>query len=242
MRSQMIFNFKIICLLVIMIAHTELPSQNIPSSARSRDAINRVLPSLNKELSVKNFNTGSPIFIRIFKESYELEIWLYDDGLYELFKYYKICTWGDQGLGPKTRQGDGKAPEGFYIVKARNLNPLSDYHLAFNLGYPNPYDQAHQRTGSALMVHGNCCSIGCYAMTDKYIEEIYTLADAAFRNGQDAFQVQIFPFRMTAANLEKHKASEWNDFWRNLKGGYDYFEKNKIPPKVSVKEMRYVFD
>ena len=109
------------------------------------------------------------------------------------------------------------------------------------LGYPNAYDRAHGRTGSALMVHGRCVSIGCYAMTDKYIEEIYLLADAAFSGGQSYFRVHIFPFRMTDENLQRHASSRWLDFWQNLAEGYQWFELSKVPPDVIVENLRYSF-
>ncbi len=159
-------------------------AQEIPSSARSRAVISRVKPKLQSEFSRAGFNWGTPIFIRIFKEINELEICLKDRENFRLFKTYKICTYGWRSLGPKIRQGDGRAPEGFYYVLPRQMNPVSNFHLSFNLGYPNAYDKIHGRTGSALMVHGSCVSIGCYAMTDKGIEEIFTLADASLRNGQ----------------------------------------------------------
>jgi murein L,D-transpeptidase YafK len=145
-------------------------------------------------------------------------------------------------LGPKRQLGDGQASEGFYYVRPIQLNPLSTFHLSFNLGYPNRYDRIHGRTGSALMVHGSCVSIGCYAMTDSVIEEIYTLADAAFNNGQPFFRVHLFPFRMTKGNMERHQDSAWIEFWRNLREGYDYFENTFKPPNVLVRNRRYVFE
>jgi murein L,D-transpeptidase YafK len=216
--------------------------QDIPSSSRSREAITRVRPRIAKELADQNLELGHSIFIRIFKEDMALEIWMKHETGFRLFRTYSICNYGSGGLGPKTRQGDGMAPEGFYFVTPSQLNPASDFHLAFNLGYPNRYDTYHGRTGSALMVHGECVSIGCYAMTNSGIEEIYTIADAAFRNGQPFFRVHIFPFKMTGENMTKHKDSEWHEFWLNLKEGYDWFEdNNRIPPDVIVGDGRYVF-
>lgn len=217
--------------------------REIPSSARSRAAISRVKPKLQKEFSLAGFNWGTQIFIRIFKRTKELEIWLKDREKFRLFKTYKICTYGWRYLGPKTKQGDGRAPEGFYFVLPRQLNPNSKYHLSFNLGYPNTYDRIHGRTGSALMVHGKCVSIGCYAMTDEGIEEIFALADASLRKGQRFFRVHIFPFHMTDKNMKKYRRSDWYEFWKNLKKGYDFFEKNgHYPPNVEVKNKRYVFE
>ncbi|MBF0225969.1 MAG: murein L,D-transpeptidase [Desulfobacterales bacterium] len=214
---------------------------SIPSSKRSKIAIKRVQPTLEMEFKNQNLQYGSQIFMRIFKESKELEIWVQKDSQYVLFKTYKICTYSGS-LGPKIKLWDMQAPEGFYFVTPQRLNPNSDFHLSFNLGYPNEYDRSHKRTGSALMVHGNCVSIGCYAMTDSGIEEIYAIADAAFRNGQKFFRVHIFPFRMTKKNMENHQKSEWIEFWNNLKQGYDYFENKKIPPNVKVKNRIYVFE
>ncbi|MDO9027264.1 MAG: murein L,D-transpeptidase family protein [Candidatus Roizmanbacteria bacterium] len=217
-------------------------SQEIPSSKRSKEAISLVRPRLEKELGNAKLTWGLPIYIRIFKEEKELEIWLQDGANFKKFKTYPICTYGFGSLGPKVRKGDSQAPEGFYTVTANRLNPVSNFHLSFDLGYPNEYDRIHKRTGSALMVHGSCVSIGCYAMTDKRIEEIYAMADAAIRNGQRFFQVHIFPFRMTDENMKRHAESEWTDFWKNLKEGYDIFEGNgHRPPDVTVKNQRYVF-
>ncbi len=214
----------------------------VPSSSRSTEAINRVKPKLEKELEAKKIKYGSAIFIRIFKESEELEVWVKNENLFQKFKTFKICTYGSEGFGPKEKDGDGKAPEGFYTVSARDMNPVSNFHLSFNLGYPNEYDKSHRRTGSALMVHGRCVSIGCYAMTDAGIEEIYALADGALRAGQRSFMVHIFPYRMTDENMKKNHSHKWIDFWRNLKAGYDYFEEKHIPPEIKVKDKIYVFE
>ncbi len=199
-------------------------------------------PQLEKELNKKGLVLGSEVFIRLFKQEESLEVWLKKDSQFELFKTYKICTYGSEGLGPKLKEGDGKAPEGFYYVKKQQLNPRSSYHLAFNLGFPNKYDKAHGRTGSALMVHGNCVSVGCYAMTDDKIEEIYTIVHQALDNGQEFFRVHIFPFKMSPENMRKHKDSQWFSFWQNLKQGYDYFEVNHRPPNVDVNNRVYVFN
>lgn len=210
-----------------------------PNSTRAESAIKKVTPRLTRELDKKSLKIGQPIFIRIFKSSDELEVWMKSGDTFTLFKTYPICYFSGN-LGPKQKTGDRQSPEGFYRVAARQLNPYSSFHLSFNLGYPNAYDRAHGRTGDALMVHGNCVSVGCYAMTDKRIEEIYTLADAALRNGQNAFDVHVFPFRLTAETLKKHTKSPWLDFWQNLQQGYDYFEQHHVPPQITVKQKRYI--
>lgn len=228
----------VIALLAAQTGHV----QSIPSSSRSREAIARVTPLLEQEFADARLTWGANIFMRIFKAENELEVWIEHEGHFRLLKIYPICTYGSGDLGPKIRQGDNQAPEGFYFVTPNQLNPSSSFHLSFNLGYPNRYDRYHGRTGGALMVHGSCVSIGCYAMTNEKIEEIYTIADAAFRKGQSFFRIHIFPFRMTDENMQAHLNDVWIEFWQNLKEGYDFFAENEnIPPNVEIRNGRYVF-
>ena len=207
---------------------------------RSVAAAQRVKPALEKALAAKKLRWGAPVFIRIFKEEKQLELWVDDGNQFRLFKTWAICKFSG-ALGPKLKEGDGQAPEGFYFVPRKRMNPRSRFHLSFNVGYPNAYDRARKRTGSALMVHGNCVSIGCYAMTDAGIEEIYSLCDAALMDGQKFFRVHCFPFRMTEANMKRHGKSKWMSEWKNLKTGYDWFEKSKRPPNVTVSGKIYTF-
>jgi murein L,D-transpeptidase YafK len=191
-------------------------------------------------LGRKGMDKAAPIFVRIFKEESELEVWkARDDGRFYHFKTYPICNWSGN-LGPKTTLGDKQAPEGFYRVNANQMNPNSQYYLAFNLGYPNAYDRSLQRTGDALMVHGKCKSVGCYAMTDALIEEIYALARESLVAGQESIEVHAFPFRMTEANMARYRDNPNVPFWRTLKQGYDFFEKYRLTPAVAVCERRYV--
>ncbi len=214
-----------------------------PKSRRSKAAVSRHRQRLIKAFSAKGLRFGAPVFIRLFKASRELEIWVKktNQPAFKHFKTYRIAAFSGK-LGPKFAEGDWQAPEGFYFVPASRLNPNSRFHLSFNLGYPNAYDRAHHRTGSALMVHGNRVSTGCYAMTDKQIEEIYSIVDAALSAGQPFFRVHIFPFRLTEDNLAAHRQSKHWAFWNNLRQGYEQFEKTKIPPNVSVKNKRYAFN
>ncbi len=193
-------------------------------------------------ISSKNMDKASPILVRVFKEEAELEVWKQNrDGQYDLLKTYPICKWSGD-LGPKKKEGDRQAPEGFYTITPGQMNPNSNYYLAFNTGFPNAYDRSHGYSGSELMVHGDCSSRGCYAMTDEQIQEIYALARESFFGGQRAFQFQAFPFRMTAMNMARHRNNPNFAFWKMLKEGYDNFEATKIEPKVAVCEQRYVFD
>jgi murein L,D-transpeptidase YafK len=197
-----------------------------------------VAVSLEKRLEELSLKVGNALFIRIFKKEGILETWIEDNGIYVHLKDYNICAYSGH-LGPKLKEGDRQAPEGFYSVSKHHLNPNSKFHLSFNLGYPNVYDKAYERTGSFLMVHGNCVSIGCYAMTDEKIEEIYALVEGALEKGQKSVQVHAFPFRMNKENMLWQQRNKWYDFWVNLKEGYDYFETQKIPPTIIVENKRY---
>jgi len=216
---------------------------NLPSSQRATVAIYKNKPVLTEQLIQQGLQIGDPVFIRIFKQSSELEVFVQrqSDKKFQLFRTYRICDFSGT-LGPKIKEGDHQSPEGFYYVKPNQLNPLSSYHLSFNLGFPNQYDRFHGRTGSFLMVHGNCVSIGCYAMTDEKIEEIYTLVHSALAGGQGFFRVHAFPFRMTDENMAKYTNNKWYNYWLNLKQGYDFFETRQIPPNVNHKSGVYIFE
>src|ERR1700676_2885123 len=212
------------------------------SLANNAKANQPVPPKLIAEMTAKDMDLQSPMLVRLFKQEDELEVWKQDrSGRFALLKTYPICRWSGD-LGPKVREGDRQAPEGFYAISPAQMNPQSAYYLSFNTGYPNAYDRALGHTGSELMVHGDCSSRGCYAMTDEQIQEIYALARESFFGGQNAFQLEAFPFRMTALNMAKHRNNLNFAFWKMLKEGYDHFEATKQEPKVAVCEKRYVFD
>ena len=197
---------------------------------------------LVKKMETKGMSLGAPILLRIFKEENVMEVWKQDhNNRFALLNTYEICKWSGK-LGPKHKEGDRQAPEGFYHVTPGLMNPNSSYHLSFNMGFPNSYDRANDRTGSFLMIHGACSSAGCYSMTDEYVEEIYALAREAFKGGQKSFQIQAFPFRMTAENMAKNVDHKSFQFWKMLKEGSDHFEVTKLQPKVDVCEKRYVFN
>jgi len=199
------------------------------------------LADLEGRLSAKGLKLGAPVLVRVFKREFALEVWLRDEGRYRHFATYPICRWSGR-LGPKLREGDRQSPEGFYLVGKRSLNPQSRWHRSFNLGFPNVYDRAHGRTGSFLMVHGGCSSIGCYAITNAAVDEVWRLVTAALNGGQMRFQVQAFPFRMTEANLARYEGDPRLPFWRQLKQGHDLFEAAKLPPRVRVCRGKYAFE
>jgi murein L,D-transpeptidase YafK len=193
---------------------------------------------LSARLASKGLTKGSPIYIRIFKASSELELWMLKGDKYVLLDVYPICHWTGT-IGPKLREGDRQSPEGFYSVGARQMRLVGRWRSAFNLGFPNPYDQLNKRTGSYILVHGGCSSTGCFAMTDGVQDEIYGLADAAHKQGQARFHVHVFPFRMTEENLAAHADSPWASFWQDLKVAFDTFERTRVPPRVAICGLRY---
>jgi murein L,D-transpeptidase YafK len=193
-------------------------------------------------LQQKKMPKYSPILVRVFKEESELEIWKQDTtGHFQIVKTYPICRWSGD-LGPKLHEGDRQAPDGFYTITPELMNPNSNYYLAINTGFPNSFDKANERDGTFLMIHGDCWSSGCYAMTDEQMGEIYSLARDSLLGGQPSFQIQAYPFRLTPANLARHRINPNLDFWMMLKIGNDHFEATHLEPKVAVCDRRYVFD
>ena len=222
-------------------------AEGAPASAKAAPALpekaTRALPAaLVSLLERKKMPRLSPILIRIFKEESELEVWKATaTGRFELLKLYPVCRWSGE-IGPKLHEGDYQAPEGFYAITPRLMNPNSSYYLAINMGFPNAFDAANGRDGSLIMIHGDCASIGCYAMTDAQIGEIYGLARDAFLGGKRTLQVQAYPFRMTPDNLARHRTNPSLPFWQMLKVGNDHFEATHLAPRVDVCDRRYVFD
>jgi murein L,D-transpeptidase YafK len=199
-------------------------------------------PEVLSLLRQKKMPKYSPIVVRLFKEEAELEVWKQDTtGRFQILKIYPICRWSGD-LGPKLQEGDRQAPEGFYTITPELMNPNSNFYLAINVGYPNSFDKANKRDGSLLMIHGDCSSSGCYAMTDEQISEIYSLARDSFLGGRPSFQVQAYPFRLTPVNLVRHRNNPDFAFWKMLKIGNDHFETTHLEPKVDVCNRLYVFD
>jgi murein L,D-transpeptidase YafK len=212
------------------------------SLATNAKANQPVSPKLVAAMTEKDMDLQSPILVRLFKQEAELEVWKQTrSGQFALLKTYPICRWSGD-LGPKVREGDRQAPEGFYSINPSQMNPQSAYYLSFNTGFPNAFDKVLGRTGSQLMVHGDCSSRGCYAMTDEQIAEIYSLGRESFFGGQRAFQFQAYPFRMTPVNMAKHRNNPNMAFWKMIKEGYDHFEVTRQEPKVDFCEKKYVFD
>ncbi len=193
---------------------------------------------LKERLQSRSLKSSLPILIRIFKAESKVELWMQKDGVFNLFATYPICNWSGT-LGPKLKEGDRQTPEGFYTVTRRQLHRRGRWRNALNLGFPNAYDRALDRSGSYILVHGGCSTVGCFAMTDDVAREIYRLTSAAIYGGQKHVPVHVFPFHMSQKNLAAHATSPWFDFWSDLKEGYDAFERNRRLPRVSVCDGRY---
>jgi murein L,D-transpeptidase YafK len=208
-----------------------------------KNKVEQPLPAtILADMQKKDMPRQSPIMIRILKEEGKLEIWKAKaDNRFDVIKSYDICAWSGK-LGPKVKEGDRQAPEGFYNLTPAHLNPNSKYYLAINTGFPNRYDQANGRYGTNLMIHGACSSSGCYSMTDEQVLEIYAFARDAFKGGQTSVQLEALPFRMSAENMARHRDNPNYDFWKMLKVGYDNFEVTKRPPDVGFCEKKYVFN
>ena len=220
---------------VLAEARAEAPATN----PRAENLIAKTKEKIEQELRQKGFAAGQPIYVRIFKLPGTLEIWMNKGRGYDLFKTYQICNYSGFP-GPKVNEGDWQSPEGFYSVSAKQMKPNSQYHLAFDIGYPNELDTSKNRSGNLIMVHGDCQSVGCFAMGDNRIEEIYMLAHAALMKGQERFNVHIFPFQMTDKNMHKFATSPWIKFWKTLEPAFSIFEKSKQIPEVAVANGEYV--
>lgn len=216
--------------------HDAAPDRVERQRAYARGAMLPGTPDLERfdqRLAAKGLSRGNPIYIRIFKETSELELWIAKGGRFELFETYPVCHWTGT-LGPKLREGDKQSPEGFYTVSDRQMRLIGRWPKAFNLGYPNVHDQLNRRTGSYILVHGGCSSTGCFAMTEAVQEEIYRLAQSAQAGGQQRFQVHVFPFRMTDRRMSETANHRWHGFWQQLKPAYDSFERSHLPPRIAV--------
>jgi murein L,D-transpeptidase YafK len=195
---------------------------------------------VSKRLNEAGFALGQPLLIRIYKQESKLELWMKRAAVYERVWTYPICKWSG-ALGPKLKEGDKQSPEGYYFASRKQLLPTSRHHRAINTGFPNSFDSGHGRTGTVLMIHGACTSIGCYAMTDPAIDDIYTIVEAALDNGQLDIPMHLYPFRMTKENLDRHSGHPWISFWRNLAEGDALFAATGLPPPVWTCNGKYEF-
>lgn len=189
------------------------------------------------------------IYIRSFKYDSQLEVWVRDAGSanFKLFKTYKVCALAGT-LGPKRMEGDYQVPEGFYYIT--EFNPRSDFHLSLKLNYPNQSDKKLSdslRPGGGIYIHGSCVTVGCIPINDMQIEELYLIAATAKNNGQDFIPVHIFPIRFNNPQSQEYLNRLTKDnpgqqkFSVRLKEAYDYFDKEKQLPVISINKRGEYF-
>lgn len=192
-------------------------------------------------------NQGIPyppqkLFIRVFKQEKILEVWALptvSNAVFKLVKSYPICRTSGN-LGPKRREGDLQIPEGFYHID--RFNPESNFYLSLGINYPNPADKILGRKGELggdIFIHGGCATIGCVPITDEYIKEVYWLAVQAKSNGQTKIPVHIFPTKLDDRAVARLQNTFPNNdtlinFWENLKIGYNWFERYRKLPTISI--------
>jgi murein L,D-transpeptidase YafK len=192
-------------------------------------------------LAAVGLSLGAPMLIRVFKAESELEVWLQGKRRYVRFATYPICYWSGM-LGPKLREGDKQTPEGFYYLTEDLLHHGGRWRRSLNLGYPNAFDRTQGRSGSVILIHGGCDSIGCLAMTNEVNAELYDLVAATLSRGAPSVPVHVFPFRMTPENIASYPAGRWSNFWDDLRQGYESFDRTHLPPRVTVCQKRYRID
>ena len=213
---------------------------------KSGEVSDRLEDSLKKQFEEKKL-TWPPqsLYIRSFKYDRQLEVWVKNGGndQYKLFKTYKVCMQSGT-TGPKRIEGDYQVPEGFYYIN--EFNPNSKYHLSLGLNYPNASDKIlsdTDRPGGSIYIHGNCVSIGCIALNDASIEELFMLTTRAKSNGQDFIPVHVFPVKYDVKKSIEYLAETTIDnqaiqkFAIRLKEAFDYFEEKKQLPLILVNKL-----
>ncbi len=222
--------------------------ENQKKYERVKNAYSKKEKFIKKILQEKNINYNSfEIFIRAFKKENLLQIFAKNktDKKFQLLTEYDFCTLSGE-LGPKRKQGDLQVPEGFYHIE--QFNPVSNFYLSLGVNYPNQSDQilGNKNLGGDIFIHGNCVSIGCIPITDEKIMELYILCVETKSNGQEKIPVHIFPAKMDEKGMEflsENHNSSLNNFWKNLKPAYDFFEKNFSLPEISVnKNGEYIIN
>ncbi len=195
---------------------------------------------LAKEFEERGLKLGSPVFLRVYKQTSEMELWVQRGPRYVLFKTYGICRWSG-GLGPKFYEGDRQSPEGLYRITTSDLIVNPRWDRAMNINYPNNFDNLNGRGGSGILIHGGCGSIGCFAIQNENVEDVYGAVRAALRGGQVYVPVLALPFRFSALAPEKEDTLRMNEFWADLRRADLLFERDKLPPVAWICDGRYLF-
>jgi len=196
--------------------------------------------SLSEKFKQKGLLLGAPVFLRIYKSTSEIELWVQQGPRFVLAQTYGICRWSGL-IGPKMTEGDRQSPEGLYHITAQGLIANLRWHRAMRLNYPNSYDVTNGRTGSGILIHGKCHSVGCFAIEDGNVEEVYEAVDAAFKAGQARIPVLSLPFRFGKLAEESSTPAELGEFWTDLRHADLMFNRDRIPPAALLCNSRYYF-
>ena len=209
------------------------------SLANNAKANQPVPPKLIADMTAKDMDLQSPILVRLYKQEAELEIWKQDrSGRFALLKTYPICRWSGD-LGPKVREGDRQAPEGFYTISPAQMNPQSAYYLSFTT--PAIRTRSTGARPHRLTADGAWRLLLARLLRDDRRADRgdHSLGRESFFGGQKSFQLQAYPFKMTPANMAKHRNNPNMPFWKMIKEGNDHFEVTKQSRRsISRKEIR----
>ncbi|MBZ4416495.1 murein L,D-transpeptidase family protein [Myxococcus sp. RHSTA-1-4] len=180
------------------------------------------------------------MYVRAFKHERELEVWAgAKAGPLVKVKTYPFCAASGE-LGPKRQRGDLQVPEGFYTIDL--FNPWSDYHLSMRVSYPNEADKRHKTAadpGGNIFVHGDCVSIGCIAIEDEPIQELYLMVLDTREKTKRNVPIHIFPRRLDDKGMKALEGGRSSTdplvaFWRSLQPAYTFFEEARHLPVTSV--------
>ncbi len=236
--------FRIVCVLLGALAFCMAGFQDATAARRIERSSASIVAAreglLAAEFAAKGLKLGSPVFIRIYKQNSKMELWVQQGARYVLFKTYGICRWAG-GLGPKMYEGDRQSPEGLYHISSEDLIVNPRWHRAMNINYPNQFDVVNGRGGSGILIHGKCGSVGCFAIQDANVEEVYDAVRAALHNGQSNIPVLALPFRFAKYAPTVEDTMNMNDFWSDLRRADLLFDRDRLPPVAYVCDGRYFF-
>lgn len=115
-----------------------------------------------------------------FKQERYVELWAKNEGIaWRLIHRYPLTAFSGR-LGPKLKESDGQIPEGIY--RLTTFNPFSSMHLSMMINYPNNFDKlqaskdGRRKLGNNIFLHGKALSVGCLAVGDKAIDQLFLLA------------------------------------------------------------------
>jgi len=209
---------------------------------RVKEAYTEKEKSITAQLAAKGIKTSEALqlYIRAFKEESMIELWARNSSskTFQLVDSFEVCAMSGT-IGPKRKQGDRQVPEGFYHID--RFNPSSNFHLSLGINYPNASDKRNSKAdnlGGDIFIHGSCVSIGCMAITDEQIKELYIYCVEAYSGGQTKIPVTIFPARLTTSNYNRlvKRMPEQKELWTELQTAYTIFNASKKLPDISFLE------